>query len=152
MNVDQVLWMLGQAFLLAGIIVGVYVALVQRISRLERASEDVNMMEIVQRVRALEAVLDTFGKDLARRMHRDDDKYNADALLETYISRSYEMSNEEWHELEKVCERVLANPSHTHYEDFSFRFLKALAKHKLTIQPTKAQAEAIAKAKAKEAK
>lgn len=131
------MWMVGQGLVLAGVIVGVYVALVQRISRLERAGEDISPVEIAQRVSKLEAVLDTFGKDMARRLHRDDDLYGADKLLDTYIERSYEMTWDQWHELEKVCEKVLANPARTHFEEIGFRFLKALAKHKLTIKPIK---------------
>jgi hypothetical protein len=78
-------------------------------------------------------------------LHRDDDLFGIDALLDKYISRHHELSVEEWNRLLQVCEKIISNPDLPKGERLAAllvtqsKFLRELAIHKTSYKGHKFQ-------------
>lgn len=83
-----------------------------------------------ERISKIEGFIDGLGQDYARRLHRDDDKFGVDKLLERYIERHHELTAPEWVELHEACERILKRKDVTDFEITGYTFLKNLCEHK----------------------
>lgn len=90
----------------------------------------------------IETAFVLISKRAADILHRDDDKYGIDGLLEKYIARSHELSYDEWIELLTKCELISKDVTIPKDErlvagllkDLA-SFVKELAIHKTMIKP-----------------
>lgn len=117
MNDHTIMWILGEAIFLSVGGVAAYVAIIQRVTRLE--------------VR-LEAFIDGVGKKSARGLHSPDDHLNLDVLLDKYLSRHYELTPGEWKELHDRCEVIIEGTNGATGNERSLAaLLAAVCEHKL---------------------
>lgn len=86
--------------------------------------------ENAERISKIEGFIDGLGVDYAKRLHRDDDKYGVDLLLEKYIDRHYELSVPEWIQLYDACVKILSRPDIEAREESGFLFIKQVCIHK----------------------
>lgn len=90
----------------------------------------------------IETVMVSISKRAADILHRDDDKYRMDYLLEKYKARMHELSYNEWRELLAKCEAIATDTTIAKDErlaagllkDLSL-FVKELAIHKTQLNP-----------------
>ena len=80
---------------------------------------------------AIDLFIDSLGDKLARALHNDDDHLRIDALLDKYISRTYEMDFEEWQELRIRCMHILESQEISKNERSLAGMLAAVCEHKL---------------------
>lgn len=111
-----VFWMLGTAGTLVGSGVVAYVAVVQRITRLEASWE-------------------LLGIKAAKILHSPDDHHQIDGLLEKYVDRHYELTFDEWRRLMEVCAEIENNKELPKGERILAAFLGAVSHHKLRLPP-----------------
>lgn len=81
---------------------------------------------------AINLFIDSLGEKLAKALHRDDDKFGLDALLDKYLDQHYDLTMEEWIELRDLCNKTLANHSISKNERGMAGMLAAVCDHKLT--------------------
>lgn len=119
MTADSLLWMIGQSIALIILAVGAHIKLLERIN-------DSNA-----RIIKLEVLLELFGRNAAKILHRDDDKYGVDSLLERYVSNHNELSMQEWEELRDKMDSICKDQKAPKSERTLAAWLSALAVHKL---------------------
>lgn len=86
-----------------------------------------------ERIIRLETMIELFGVNAAKILHRDDDAYGVDGLLEKYIDRHYELSMKEWNLLYEAMERVTKNEKIPKSERTLAAWLSAIAVHKMGL-------------------
>lgn len=81
--------------------------------------------------------IDSMGKNAAKVLHRDDDKFKIDDLLERYYNRSFELSYEEWLILSAKCDLIIEDTNLDRGYRSAAVFLKMVCDHKLRHDPKK---------------
>lgn len=119
MTVENILTIVFQTIALLGVLIGAYIKLMDRINR------------VSERIVRMETVWDMFGEKAAKILHRDDDAYGVDSLLNKYLDKHYDLSMPEWNQLHEAMERVANNPDIPKSERTLAAFLSALAVHKM---------------------
>jgi hypothetical protein len=100
------------------------------------------VLKLLLSVNRIETAFVLISKRAADILHRDDDKYRLDYLLEKYKARMHELSFAEWKELLSKCEAISQDKSISKDErlaaglikDLSL-FVKELAIHKTMFKP-----------------
>lgn len=120
MNLEITLWILGGVFVCIGSGMAAYIAVVQRLTRLEVS---------------FELWMQNMGNRAAKALHRHDDKYHMDALLDKYLDRNYELNLNEWKSLRDHCLVVENDPSASDKEHVFSAWLGAICEHKMLLDP-----------------
>lgn len=81
--------------------------------------------------------MDTMGKNAAKILHRDDDKFKIDDLLEKYYNRNFELSYQEWLVLSAKCETIIEDTTLDRGYRSAAVFLRMVCDHKLRKDPKK---------------
>lgn len=119
MTTENILTIVFQTIALFGVLIGAYLKLMDRINK------------VSERIIRMEVVWDVFGEKAAKILHRDDDAYGVDDLLNKYIDKHYDLSMQEWKELHDAMERVSNDQKIPKSERTLAAFLSALATHKM---------------------
>lgn len=98
MTIENILTIVFQTLALIILAIGAYMKLVDRINNVKD--------DLKSRIVKMETVWDVFGEKAAKILHRDDDKYGVDKLLEQYLDKHYDLSMEEWQKLHDTMERI----------------------------------------------
>lgn len=96
------------------------------------------------RVARIEAMFELMGEKAAKALHRDDDKYHMDNLLDKYLDRNYELSFTEWTKLRDLCLMVEKDNNASDKEHVFAAFLGSICEHKLLMRPRTRHAEHLA--------
>jgi hypothetical protein len=113
---DNILWIIGQGVVLSIGGVAAYVALIQRVTRLETRWDN---------------FVYNLGEKSARGLHSPNDHLGLDALLDKYLSHHYELTREEWSELNARCEQIVDDLKASDKERSLAAILAAVCQHKL---------------------
>lgn len=126
-----ILWILGTgvSVLSAGVVA--YVALVQRITKLEAMVHE----DLEGRVIKMEALFELLGEKAAKLLHSPDDHHGIDELLDKYMDRNYELSFDEWQKLLSICGTIENNKELSKGERVLAAFLGMVSSHKLRLPP-----------------
>lgn len=119
MTVENILTIVIQSIILVGVLISAYMRLMDRINR------------VSERIIKMEVVWDLFGANAAKILHRDDDKYGVDKLLEKYLDHDYDLNMGEWENLHDEMEKIATNQEIPKSERTLAAFLSALAIHKM---------------------
>jgi hypothetical protein len=132
MNQEILQWIVSG---LVGIMGFMICLILRRLDSIEKRLETVasDYIITVQRLTKMEATLEYMGYVAAKAAHRPHNP-ELDALLEKYYrvyeEKSYDMSNEEWSELKKICEGILDDVELPSGFRFAVGIVLALCKHK----------------------
>lgn len=88
------------------------------------------------RITRIEAVLSLWSESMARVLHSPHTP-ELDKLLEKYLNRHYELSNDEWTRLRELCNEIEANKDEGKESRALAGFLAVVAEHKLAMPPRK---------------
>lgn len=127
MSNDTILWVVGQALLLIAAGITAYFNLFNRVSE--------NYTKLSERLIRLETTMDVIGQNAAKLLHSPHDPWGMDAILDKYIDRNYELSWDEWEEVLKQCNQVMADKSVDKFYRFLAGQLAAVCHHKLLHLP-----------------
>lgn len=119
MTVENILTIIVQSILLIGVLISAYIRLTEKINK------------VSERIIRMEVVWDVFGEKAAKILHREDDAYGIDKLLEKYIDKNYDLSMPDWNELHDAMESVANNQKIPKSERTLAAFLSALSVHKM---------------------
>lgn len=137
MTQELLLWMLGHLIVFGGSGVAAYIALVQRVTKVE-------------------TFISLLGTKAARALHSPDDHLGLDKYLDEYLSRHYEMSVQSWKELHDRCEVIIEDKAVKPSERSLAAILCAVCEHKLQVRnyyvracddPEKGSEDIVSKAK-----
>jgi hypothetical protein len=126
-----ILWFLGEAIVLAGIIVAAYIKLLEGQNR-HAANAVQRHNDLDNRVVKLETLINLFGKKAATHLHSPHTP-ELDVLLDAYIDRHYELSREQWQRLRELCDEVTNDKANKGDKVVFAAFLAAVADHKLEL-------------------
>lgn len=104
------------------------------------------VLSISIRMTRIEAVFELMGQRAAKALHRDDDKYHMDALLDKYLDRHYELTLDEWRHLLERCTAVEKDMTASDKEHIFAAWLGSICEHKLLMTPRNRHAEHFAQA------
>lgn len=93
------------------------------------------VLSMTVRMTRIEAVFELVGQRAAKALHRDDDKYHMDALLDKYLDRHYELTMKEWKLLWERCTTVEQDESASATEHIFAAWLGSVCEHKLFLDP-----------------
>lgn len=128
MNLQIILFLSAQAVVFAGAIIGSYVVLRERVTRIEVKFETFLLL---------------LGNKVAKLMHSPTDHLGFDFYSEQYQKRHHEMSYDEWEALGKKCGEVERNPDATQQEQLMAAFIGMVCEHKLQCHVPRAKALAM---------
>lgn len=111
-----VAFVLGQAALFTAAIVGGYILLVQRITKLETT---------------LDFWVNEVGTKALDLLHSPTNHLGLDALIDEYRSHNYDLTNEQWENLRFICAEIQARESVSKDEKLLAVLGEALSNHKL---------------------
>jgi hypothetical protein len=115
MNQEVILWIIGTGITITGIVVGGYVSLIQRVTRLETR---------------FETTLDMIGHKVAKKLHSPDDHHGIDWYLDKYLRRE-ELTLEEWMNLKDRCVSIAHSNKVIENEKLLADFMEAICDHKI---------------------
>lgn len=127
MTIEIILWMLGQVIACVGVIITAYIRLADRISENDKAASN--------RMVKIETTIELMGLNTAKFLHRHDDAFKMDEILDKYIDRHYEMSPAEWALLLAKCEHVREDENVEIFYPYMAGQLAAVCHHKLMHPP-----------------
>lgn len=123
------LFLIGQAIGLIAAGVIAHITLLRIIAR--NAERDADERARISRdVARIDGFLDGLGVEFAKALHRDDDKYGLDKLLDEYVRRHHELSVDEWLQLHDTTKKIIERSDLTDLERITSIFLKEFAIHK----------------------
>lgn len=128
MTTDVQLWLAGHTVFLIACGIKAYFVLLGK--------QNDSTLELSTRLTKIETVLDVMGRNAAKVLHRDDDLFGVDSLLEKYLDRHYELTFAEWEELKKKCQAVAENSANQPGYRLAAAMLVAVCAHKLHLPPT----------------
>lgn len=117
MNQELILWVLGQSFVYAGVLVLAYIKVTNRLTRLE-------------------TIMDMLGDKAAKILHSPHTP-DLDRLLEKYIDKYYNLTLEEWKELLARCDEIENNLANPKDQRALAAIVAAMCHHKLMHLPPK---------------
>lgn len=121
MDKEVFLWLFG--FVITGLI-GLFVFLVK------------SHFAVENRLTKVETFLQMFSETAAKVLHSPHTP-DLDRLLEKYMDRNYELSNDEWGELRNICEEVENDANESKGSQAMAGWMKNVARHKLALPPEK---------------
>lgn len=141
MTIENVITLVIQTVFGVAAFFALYIRLIDRINK-SNESHAAIITDIKERIVRMEVVWDVFGEKAAKILHRDDDAYGVDALLEKYLDKHYDLSMSEWEELHDAMEKVANNNKIPKSERTLAAWLCALSIHKMGSYWTEKQAKA----------
>lgn len=81
--------------------------------------------------------MENMGKNAAKVLHRDDDRFKIDDLLEKYYNRCFELSREDWMILDSKCAVIIEDTTLDRGYRSAAVALKMVCDHKLLRPPKK---------------
>lgn len=138
MTIETVIALVIQSGLIVAGFFTLHIKLIDRINAVkEHSTELINAID--RRMVKMESLLDVFGTSAAKILHRDDDRYGADKLLEKYLANHNNLSMEEWFQLHAKMEEIVKNEMAPKSERTLAGWLSALAIHKMGVYWTERQ-------------
>lgn len=81
--------------------------------------------------------IDGMGRRAAKILHRDDDKWEMDYILEKYYEHSHELSFEEWNKLSDRMQKIVDDSKESRDYRLAAAMLLMICDHKLMKPPRK---------------
>lgn len=127
MTTEIILWFAGYAVAGITVLITAYINLTEKILGNDKV--------LSNRMVKIETTIELIGLNSAKFLHRDDDVFRMDAILDKYIDRNYAMTWAEWSLLLEKCDQVKNNESVEIFYRFMAGQLAAVCHHKLQHTP-----------------